>query len=132
MENIIKLLTVSSNIIEDITTENKITMTIKHLNDVIDNFNKVINNHKTYQSIGLLISLIIAFDKFKGYIGCNTETLNELRKSVHKFNTVITNYFTDFEKDLNDLIVERSEKKEPSFEDMSKEELLKYIKDKGI
>ena len=96
---------------------------------VINDFNEIINNPKTYRIIGIALESIILYSKHKYLCSCDIKVLEQLKLNIHRFKIAIVDYLNNVDSDINKIIIEINNANRP-LEDMSKEELIAYIKSK--
>lgn len=96
---------------------------------VITDFNEIINDPKTYRVITICLEAIISYSKRNYLCSCDTKVLEQLKLNIHRFKIAITDYLNNVDSDIYKMITEINDANRP-LEDMSKEELIEYIKSK--
>lgn len=117
-------------IMSEYKNDNKEILTFNAaIEKVIFDFNEIINNPKTYRAIAVALEAIISYSKCKHLWHCDTKVLEQLRLNIHRFKIAIADYLNNIDSDINKIITEINNANRP-LEDMSKEELIAYIKSK--
>lgn len=107
--------------------------TIKELTIINSHFKEVIGCPLTYNEIAELVQLIISINESDLLSKLDEKQLTSLKEQINYFNRNISSYFNDMCKDIYAIIIENNEaNKEKSIEEMSKEELLAYIKKNNL
>lgn len=96
---------------------------------VITDFNEIINDPKTYRAIATTFNAIVACSKSKCLYSCDTKVLQQLKLNIHRFKVAIADYLDNIDSDISKIIIDINNANRP-LEDMSKEELIAYIKSK--
>ena len=97
------------------------------IESITKHFNKLISDCDRYELIGELLNAIIAYNNSKHLNSCPVEILEKLKLNVHRYKLAIAMYLDDIVSDINKYI-EDNNKNVCNLEDMSKEELIAYIK----
>lgn len=115
------------NMKSDITiTANKL---LKRIISVNTNFNETIACPLTYHMVCDTMRIIIAFNESGLLSNLNEKELNDIKEQIIYFNRNISSYINDMCKDIDCAIKELEEANKPkTLEEMTKEELIAYIK----
>lgn len=102
------------------------------INDLIkvsNTFNKFVGNPNNCEFVEHLLGSIICINEGKVYSEVSEDVLVSLKDAIKMFSKATSYYFREVEKNIDSALEDKSK---DNLENMSKEELLKYIKDKGI
>lgn len=109
----------------------EIVKSINVMNQVIDRFSNCINDPNKFEICIDPLYFTIALHGSEVYKLLEYKQLSEVKTIINRYRKCLDSFFKDVIGDIDKTLKEKEEK-EPSLEDMSKEELLQYIKDKGI
>ena len=106
---------------------------VMYLSDTIEittkQFNKLVNDCNRYEVIGEILNAIIACNNSEHLNSCSTEILEKLKLNIHRYKLAISMHLDDIISDINKYVEDKN-KNICNLEDMSKEELIAYIKSK--
>lgn len=102
---------------------------IKDLIKVSNNFNKCISDPNNCEYVEHLLGSIICINEGGIYNKLPEDILVYLKDAIKMFSKATSYYFREVEKNIDSALEDKSK---DMLENMSKEELLQYIKDKGI
>lgn len=96
---------------------------------VSNNFNKFVSNPNNCEFVEELLGSIISINEGKIFNELSEDVLVYLKDAIKMFSKATSYYFREVEKNIDSALEDKSKNK---LENMSKEELIRYIKDKGI
>lgn len=99
------------------------------IEEVITHFTKIINNYETYRIVAATLNAIITCSKSTHLCSCDTKVLEQLKLNIHRFKVAVADYLDNVGSDIHKMITDINNANRP-LEDMSKEELIAYIKSK--
>lgn len=109
----------------------EIIESINVINQVIDKFSTYINDSKKFEICTDPLCFTICLYGSEMYKSLEYKQLTEIKTTINRYRKCLDSFFKDVINDIDKTLKEKEEK-EPSLEHMSREELLQYIKDKGI
>ena len=102
---------------------------INGLVKVSNDFNKFVSNPNNCEVVENLLSSIIYMNEGTIFNELSEGVLIYLKDAIKMFSKATSYYFREVEKNIDYALEDKSKN---NLENMSKEELLRYIKDKGI
>lgn len=100
---------------------------INDLVKVSNSFNKCVSNPNNYQYVEHLLGSIICINEGKVFNELSEDVLITLKDAIKMFSKATSYYFREVEKNIDSTLEDKSK---DNLENMSKEELLRYIKEK--
>lgn len=102
---------------------------INGLVKVSNDFNKFVKNPNHCEFVEHLLGSIISINEGGIYDELPEDVLVHLKDAIKMFSKATSYYFREVEKNIDSALEDKSKN---NLENMSKEELLQYIKDKKI
>ena len=102
---------------------------INGLVKVSNDFNKFVSNPNNCEFVEHLLGSIISINEVGIYDELPEDVLVHLKDAIKMFSKATSYYFREVEKNIDSALEDKSK---DNLENMSKEELLRYIKDKKI
>lgn len=103
-----------------------------YINDLVkvsNNFNKFVSDPNHCEFVEHLLGSIICINEGEIYNELPENVLVSLKEKIRMFSKALFYYFEEVEKNIDSALENKSK---DNLENMSKEELLQYIKDKRI
>lgn len=102
---------------------------IDDLTKVSNNFNKFVKNPNNCEFVEQLLGSIICINEGEVYKELSEDVLVSLKEKLKMFSKAISYYFEEVEKNIDSAIENKSK---DNLENMSREELLQYIKEHNL
>ena len=102
---------------------------IDDLFKVSNNFNKFVSDPNHCKFVEHLLGSIICINEGEIYDELPEDILVSLKEKIKMFSKALVYYFEEVDKNIDSALENKSK---DNLENMSKEELLQYIKDKGL
>ena len=102
---------------------------IKELNYISKNFNKIAESPIYMDKIVNGLGAIICMNEGNLYKCIDENILLSLKENIKMFSKAISYYFEDIQKNINSVLEDKSK---DNLDNMSREELLQYIKEHNL
>ncbi len=102
---------------------------IDDLIKVSNNFNKFVDNPKNCEFVEHLLGSIICINEGKVFNELSEDILISLKDAIKMFSKATSYYFREVEKNIDSAIEDKSK---DNIDNMSREELLQYIKERKL